>query len=196
MRRQLLVRLPSGSAISLALCLVLAACATPDATVGPGEPRGPIGVPASPPLPATVAPPASQDDARTRPEEEPLPDLDREDNVYFAQGSTDIDDAGRETIRQHAEKLKGNRRLVVTLIGHSTDLGSTEYKIALGQKRVDAVAEELRSAGAAAGQIRKRSYPSGKPAADRCSTEVCHQLDRRVELRYINLKTPPSRRVP
>ena len=186
---------PSGSAIALALCVILGACATPDAT---REPRGPLGGAVSPPLPATVAPPAPMGDAdaRVRPDEGPLPDLDRQDNIYFAQGSTSIDDAGRQTIRQHAEKLKGNRRLVITLIGHSTDLGSTEYKVALGQKRIDAVAEELRSAGAASAQIRKQSVPSGKSAADRCASEACHQLDRRVELRYIDLKTPPSRRVP
>ena len=135
-------------------------------------------------------------DAGARPEPQSLPDLDRRDNVYFLQGSSDIDNAGRETIRQHAEKLKGDRRLVVMLIGHSTDRGSTEYKVALGQKRVDAVAEELRSAGATSSQIRKQSYPSGKASKDRCATEACHQLDRRVELRYIDLKTPPSRRVP
>lgn len=196
MRRQNLTCSSFGRAIALGLCLVLAACATPDATVR--EPRGPLGGAAAPPLPATVAPPAAVDDtdARARPDEEALPDLDRRDNVYFSQGSTYIDDAGRETIRQHAERLKGDRRLVLMLIGHGTDRGSTEYKVALGQKRVDAVAEELRSAGATSSQIRKRSYPSGKSARDRCSTEPCHQLDRRVELRYIDLKTPPNRRVP
>lgn len=173
--------------------MILAACATTE------EPRGPLGGPAAPPAPAPVAPPTAvvEPESRARTVQEPLPELNRKDNVYFSQGSTAIDDAGRETIRQHAERLKNNRRLVVTLIGYSsTDGGSTEYKVALCQKRIDAVAEELRSAGAALGQIRKQSVPSGKSAADRCASEACHQLDRRVEMRYIDLKTPPSRRVP
>jgi outer membrane protein OmpA-like peptidoglycan-associated protein len=193
MRWQELIRSPSGSALSLILCLVLAACATPDG----GEPRGPLGGTGSPLPPAKVGPPVpGEDAARVQPDPGQLPGLDRRDNVYFSQGSSSIDEVGRETIRRHAEKLKGNRRLVVTLIGHSTDGGSMEYKVALGQKRVDAVAEELRSAGAAQGQIRKQSVPSGKSAGDRCASEACYQLDRRVELRYIDLKTPPSRRVP
>lgn len=182
-----------GFAVSLVLCLVLAACATPD------TPRGPLGGTAAPPPPVPVTPPApvKEPDRRVPADAQPLPDLNRKDNVYFLQGSTAIDDAGRETIRQHAERLKNNRRLVITLIGYSsTDGGSTEYKVALGQKRINAVAEELRSAGAAMGQIRKQSVPSGKSARDRCASEACHQLDRRVELRYIDLKTPPSRRVP
>jgi outer membrane protein OmpA-like peptidoglycan-associated protein len=193
MRWQELTRSPSGSALSLALCLVLAACATPDG----GEPRGPLGGTASPLPPAKVVPPVPGDDAaRVQPDQGSPPGLDRRDNIYFSQGSSSIDETGKETIRRHAEKLKGNRRLVVMLIGHSTDGGSTEYKVALGQKRVDAVAEELRSAGAARRQIRKQSVPSGKSAGDRCASEACDQLDRRVELRYIDLKTPPSRRVP
>lgn len=182
-----------GSAVSLVLCLVVAACATPD------TPRGPLGGTVSPPPAVPVPPrpaPVEEPDLRAQPAEGPLPDLNPKDNVYFAQGSTAIDDSGRETIRQHGERLKNNRRLVVTLIGHSTDRGSTEYKVALGQKRIDAVAEVLRSAGVASGQIRKQSVPSGKSARDRCASEACHQLDRRVELRYIDLKTPPSRRVP
>lgn len=187
-----MTRSSPGFAISLVFCLALAACATTE------ESRGPLGGTAAPPPPVPVTPPAPVEvPDRVPADAQPLPDLNRKDNVYFSQGSTAIDDAGRETIRRHAERLKNNRRLVITLIGYSsTDGGSTEYKVALGQKRINAVAEELRSAGAALGQIRKQSVPSGKSAADRCASEACHRLDRRVELRYIDLKSPPSRRVP
>lgn len=177
----------------LALCLVLAACATAEA------PRGPLGGPPVPsaPAPAPAMPAPAEAGGGARAVEEPLPDMNRRDNVYFAQGSSVIDQAGRETIRTHAERLKNDRRLVITLIGYnSTDGGSTEYKVALGQKRLEAVAVELKAAGAALGQIRKQSSPSPKSTAQRCASEACHQLDRRVELRYIDLKTPPSRRVP
>ncbi len=191
MRRRITDRSFLHRALSLSLCLALAACATSEA------PRGPLGGTATPALPAPVPLPAAEPDSSERATEEPLPDINQRDNVYFAQGSSVIDAAGREAIRQHGERLKGNRRLVVTLVGYSSsDGGSTEYKVALGQKRLDAVAGELKAAGAALGQIRKQSSPSGKSTAQRCASEACHQLDRRVELRYIDLKTPPSRRVP
>ena len=122
--------------------------------------------------------------------------FDRRNNVYFAQGSAEIDNAGRETLKLHAEKLKGDRRLAVTLISYPADRGSTEYKIALGQKRVDAVADELRAAGVGISQIRKQSYGAERANSDRCKTEACRQSDRRVELHYIDLKTSPTRRVP
>jgi outer membrane protein OmpA-like peptidoglycan-associated protein len=175
-------------ALVLALTITLAACATTETQ------RGPLGGTAAPPLPAPAPIPEPESPRVT---EEPLPDLNRRDNVYFAQGSSVIDAAGKDTIRQHADRLRNDRRLVITLIGYSSsDGGSTEYKVALGQKRLDAVAEELKAAGAALGQIRKQSYPSSKSGNPRCASEGCHQQERRVELRYIDLKTPPSRRVP
>jgi len=195
MRWQLLECGPFGAAAALLLALFVSGCATPEAPGEPREMRGPLGGPQPGTPPAPVAPGAAPE-VRVPPDEGPLPALNRRDNVYFSQGSAEIDTAGRETIRQHAERLKNNRQLIIMLVGHSTDRGSMEYKVALRQKRVDAVAEELRSAGAASGQVRKRSYPLDQPTVDRCATEACHQVDRRVELRYIDLKTPPSRRVP
>lgn len=190
MRRPMTARPFHARALSLGLCLALGACATTEA------PRGPLGGPPAPAAPAPAPAPAAPESSAPV-IEEPLPDLNRRDNVYFTQGSSVIDESGQQTIRQHAEKLKNDRRLVVTLIGYgAADGGSTEYKVALGQKRLDAVAAELKAAGAALGQIRKQTAPAGKSAAQRCANEACHQFDRRVELRYIDLKTPPSRRVP
>jgi len=180
----------------IALALTVAACSTPDAKVGSGN--GPLGLggPATAGKPAVTSA-ASEDSGaagRDGADSEDPPVFDRRNNIYFTQGSAAIDGAGRETIRQHAEKLKGDRRLTVTLIAYPADRGSTEYKIALGQKRVDAVAEELRTSGAASGQIRKQSY--GSQQAERCKTESCRQLDRRVELLYLGLKSPATRRAP
>jgi outer membrane protein OmpA-like peptidoglycan-associated protein len=190
MRWHLTVRSFPFRVLLVALTCALAACATTETQ------RGPLGGTVAPPLPQPAPAPVPEPEG-PRVTEEPLPDLNRDENVYFAQGSSVIDAAGKETIRRHADRLRNNRRLVVTLIGYgSSDGGSTEYKIALGQKRLDAVAEELKGAGAALGQIRKQSSPPNKSRNPRCASEGCHQQERRVELRYINLKTPPSRRVP
>ena len=191
-------RFAAARLVPVALALTIAACATPDAKDSSSD--GPLGVtkPSKAAEPARKAAPAEPGgtEASDRPEDEQLSVLDRRNNVYFAQGSAELDMAGRETLKQHAEKLKSDRRLMVTLISYPADRGSTEYKIALGQKRVDVVAEELRSAGVATSQIRKQSYASERANADRCKTEACRQSDRRVELRYIDLKTSPTRRVP
>jgi peptidoglycan-associated lipoprotein len=115
-----------------------------------------------------------------------VPPLDLENSIYFALGSIDIDDAGRTVIQRHAEKLKANRRVMVTLVGYTDHLGSREYNVALGQKRVTAVGQALLASGVSARQIRTRSYGYEKAAPAPCSNEACRRHLRRVELRYLN----------
>jgi outer membrane protein OmpA-like peptidoglycan-associated protein len=114
------------------------------------------------------------------------PRLDLESSVYFSLGSVDIDDAGWGVVRRHAEQLKSNPRLRVTLFGHTDHLGSREYNVALGQKRVAAVEKALRASGVPGRQIRKNSYGYEKATPSPCSTDACRQHLRRVELRYLN----------
>ncbi len=114
------------------------------------------------------------------------PRPDAADSVYFALGSVEIDDAGWAVVRRHAEKLKSNPRLRVTLFGHTDHLGSREYNVALGQKRVAAVEKALRASGVSGRQIRKNSYGYEKATPSPCSSDECRKHLRRVELRYVN----------
>jgi outer membrane protein OmpA-like peptidoglycan-associated protein len=193
-----LSRFAAARLLSVALALTVTACASPDGKVGAGD--GPLGVTkptkAQEPAPKTAPPAVGGAEGTEQPGDSAALLLDRRNNVYFAQGSAEIDGAGRETLRQHAEKLKSDRRLMVMLISYPADRGSTEYKIALGQKRVDSVADELRAGGVATSQMRKQSYGSERANSDRCKTEACRESDRRVELRYLDIKTAPTRRVP
>jgi peptidoglycan-associated lipoprotein len=115
-----------------------------------------------------------------------MPPLDHENSVYFGLASTRIDDAGRQVLRRHAAKLQADPKLTVTLSGYTDDLGSREYNVALGQKRVDAVEQELRALHVPAKQIRKRTYGYEKARPQRCVSEACRQSLRRVELNYID----------
>lgn len=112
--------------------------------------------------------------------------LDRENSVFFALASTVVDDAGREVLRRHAARLQSDPKLTVTLSGYTDDLGSREYNVALGQKRVDAVEQELRALRVPAKQIRKRTYGYEKARPQRCVNDTCRQSLRRVELSYTN----------
>lgn len=112
--------------------------------------------------------------------------LDRENSVFFALASTVVDDAGREVLRRHAARLQSDPKLTVTLSGYTDDLGSREYNVALGQKRVDAVEQELRALRVPAKQIRKRTYGYEKARPQRCVSDTCRQSLRRVELSYTN----------
>jgi peptidoglycan-associated lipoprotein len=112
--------------------------------------------------------------------------LDSDSAIFFALASTVVDDAGREVLRRHAARLQSDPRLTVTLSGYTDDLGSREYNIALGQKRVDAVEQELRALRVPAKQIRKRAYGYEKARPQRCASDACRQGLRRVQLEYTN----------
>lgn len=114
---------------------------------------------------------------------EALPTLDFTTNVYFAPASSEIDARGRGTLQSWAEKLKANRDLRVALTGHTDHLGSREYNISLGQKRVEEVYRELIGLGVWSRQIvRRTSYGSEGGRSGNCRSAECRQTLRRVEL--------------
>ncbi len=115
---------------------------------------------------------------------QPVSTLDYANNVYFTLRESAINDLGRETLARHAEKLKANPALQVTLIGHSDFLGSRAYDLAISEKRVEAVFEILRAAGVPKKQIRRMPLGIEKTDSARCQSDVCQQALRRVELSY------------
>lgn len=178
----------------LLAALLTAACASappaspPQAAAGAekaGRAAKPAERPATPRRPATPA---------SKPGETRTTVLDFENNVYFAVGSTRLDARGRSTLQPIGARLKAERELRVALTGHTDHLGSSEYNLALGQKRVDVVVRELIALGAWSRQIVQRtSYGNELGGEDDCRSEECRQADRRVELQLVggNEKTDP-----
>jgi outer membrane protein OmpA-like peptidoglycan-associated protein len=102
-------------------------------------------------------------------------------SVFFPARRTQVDALGKALLRRHAEQLKNNPDLVITLVGHVDSLGSRSYGLALAEERLDSVYQILRSLGVPRGQIRRIN--SGRGTVDlRCNTASCRQLARRVEL--------------
>ncbi|HUW37077.1 MAG TPA: OmpA family protein [Rhodocyclaceae bacterium] len=128
---------------------------------------------------------AAADDAADGTIEEFVPPLDYAHNVYFPLGSHALGSEAMAALKRHARRLNGNARLVVTLIGHTDDLGSREYNDALCLKRAKAVEQALLELGVSPRQIRIASrYGYEKSPAKPCRTEACRRALRRVELRY------------
>lgn len=107
---------------------------------------------------------------------------DTSNALFFGAGSAAISPEGKRMLQALAERLKENRRATITLIGHSDDTGSTEFDVAMAQRRVDAAATELQKAGLASRQIRRVSYGNESGASAPCSSEPCRQRERRVDL--------------
>ena len=132
---------------------------------------------------------AAKDDAG--PVNEVVPPLDYAHNVYFPLGSHALSGEAMIALKRHALRLNGNPRLVVTLIGHTDDLGSREYNDALCLKRAKAVEQALLGLNVSPRQIRIASrYGYEKSPAMPCRTEACRRALRRVELRYQELRYP------
>jgi outer membrane protein OmpA-like peptidoglycan-associated protein len=96
------------------------------------EPVSPVGKPTPPAVAEPEAP-------STTTETQVIASVKPENNVFFAQGSSAIDETGKATLRLHAERLKANPKTRVTLIGHAESFGSRAMSIAIADKRVSVV---------------------------------------------------------
>jgi peptidoglycan-associated lipoprotein len=70
-----------------------------------------------------------------------------------------------------------------TIEGHCDERGSTEYNIALGDKRATSVKSALVAAGVSASRIKTISYGKEKPFCME-SNEACWQQNRRGHFVY------------
>ena len=106
-----------------------------------------------------------------------------ENIIFFAAGSTSVDDAGNEKLRQHADRLKQLPKKRVTLTGYGDDQGSRNVNLAIAEQRLVAVSKALRAYGASPRQIRRNRIGGvKKPSA--CSSPDCRRRMSRVELVY------------
>ncbi|MFY7866066.1 peptidoglycan-associated lipoprotein Pal [Roseateles sp.] len=102
--------------------------------------------------------------------------------VLFDFDSYAVKDDYRGLIEAHAKRLNNDRKLALSLEGHTDERGGREYNLALGQKRAEAVAKSLSLMGVGAAQIEPVSFGKEKPAAQG-SDEAAWAKNRRVELK-------------
>ncbi|MDS4013498.1 MAG: OmpA family protein [Candidatus Accumulibacter sp.] len=164
-------------AVSAGLLVLLAGCANTDQAIHESRPAASV---------VTDQPTRSTTLTVGRGSLKPTPFAGEPDKrtVYFAFGEAAIDEEGGEVLRQNAQKLKEDSQLVVTLVGHTDNLGSPAYNLAVADKRVEAVSERLRSLGVARSQIRRLPVGSEHSSKIRCDGEACRRTMRRVELVY------------
>jgi len=99
-------------------------------------------------------------------------------DAYFDYDKADIRPDAREALQATANFLKGYPNARVTVEGHCDERGSTEYNLALGQRRANAVKEYLVSLGLPADHILTTSWGKEKPFCTE-SNETCWQQNRR-----------------
>ena len=103
--------------------------------------------------------------------------------VYFDFDSAEVRPESQAVIESNARSLAGNRRIITQLEGHTDERGSREYNIALGERRANAVRQNMVAMGVSPQQIRVVSYGEERPAAGG-PDEQSYALNRRVEIVY------------
>ncbi len=84
--------------------------------------------------------------------------------AYFDFDSFQVNEQAKEALRQNAEWLKSHPGSKVRIEGHCDERGTTEYNLALGEKRANAAKRYLVSLGIKRGRISTISYGKERPA--------------------------------
>jgi len=99
-------------------------------------------------------------------------------DAYFDFNKADIRSDARDALGRTADYLRNNPTIRATIEGHCDERGSTEYNLALGDRRASAVKQYLVSLGISADRLTTVSFGKEKPFCMQ-STEDCYQQNRR-----------------
>jgi peptidoglycan-associated lipoprotein len=172
----------------ISLTLLLAGCpkrpamtaATAPPPVPPPAAAPPTPAP-PPPAPAPVAPaPAAPPTAAPAPP--PAPPKEYRSNaalkqIFFAFDKSDIRPDDAKTLTASADYLKANPNQLVLIEGHCDERGTSEYNLALGERRAKAAMNFLVSRGIEASRITTISYGKERPVCTE-KNESCWSKNR------------------
>lgn len=104
-------------------------------------------------------------------------------SYYFDFNKYDVHSEDFPSIKVQADYLATHAKGQVLLAGNTDERGSREYNIALGNKRAQSTAAQLKADGVSANQITTVSYGAEKPVA-LGHDEAAWAKNRRVDLTY------------
>jgi len=104
-------------------------------------------------------------------------------DVFFDFDKADIRPDQQPAVQGNIDFLKQHPNMSFTIEGHCDERGSTEYNLALGDSRANAVKTALVQGGVNASNIKTISYGKEKPFCTE-STEQCWQTNRRGHFVY------------
>ena len=87
------------------------------------------------------------------------------DRVFFALDSSSISTEARATLDRQVEWMGRYPAVTVQLAGNCDERGTTEYNLALGQRRANAARDYLVARGVSSQRIRTISYGKERPTA-------------------------------
>lgn len=87
------------------------------------------------------------------------------DRVFYDFNSATVRSDGRATLDRQADWLAKYPTVRVQIAGNCDERGTTEYNLALGQRRANAAAGYLRAKGVAANRLDTISFGKDRPTA-------------------------------
>jgi peptidoglycan-associated lipoprotein len=148
--------LSSVTLVALILTFLFVGCAKeepPPPTVEP-PPR-----PAAPPPPPPSPPPPPPGPSISQ---QAFQEFQNQD-IYFDFDKYDLRTDARATLDRKASFLNQNSSVRVQIEGHCDERGTSEYNLALGERRANAAKQYLTTAGISAGRLSTISYGEERP---------------------------------
>jgi peptidoglycan-associated lipoprotein len=100
--------------------------------------------------------------------------------IYFEYDSFSLNSSSREALGMAAQWLKANTAQKIQIEGHCDERGTTEYNLALGERRASTVRDFLVGQGVSSTQVSTISYGEERPLA-MGSDEATWAKNRRAE---------------
>ena len=172
------------------IMVTAAACSkkVPPPAVAAAPPPPPPPPPAAPPPPPPPPPAPVAAAAAPRPlsedqifSQKSLDQLNAEkpmSDVFFDLDESDLRDGDRSVLQRDADWMKRWATTIVTVEGHADSRGSSEYNLALGNRRAMGVKDYLVSLGVPAGRVTVISKGKEQPFCTE-ESEGCWQQNRR-----------------
>lgn len=132
---------------------------------------------------ATTAPAATAEDANKPAQASDVAVTPPKHSVYFPFDVDAIQDADKEIIQAHGAYLGEHPERKARVEGNADERGSSEYNLALGQRRANNTKKALVLSGAKANQIEAISYGEEKPVATG-HDEASWAQNRRADINY------------
>jgi peptidoglycan-associated lipoprotein len=182
------VRVFAALVVAAAVTAGVTACAKKKPAPPPPAPAPAPAPPptAAPPPPPPPAPPAPRETPRTPTEDEvfaskSLTDLNNEkplSDSFFALDSFEVTEEAKAALQKDAEWMKRWSSTKVLIEGHCDSRGTSEYNLALGERRATAVRTYLTNLGIAADRLQIVSKGKEAPFCQE-ENESCWQQNRR-----------------
>ncbi len=109
--------------------------------------------------------------------------LAQQRSVYFEFDSYTVPEQYRNMVEMHSNYLSNNTNATVRIEGHADARGGSEYNLALGQRRSDAVGRMMTLMGVSSSQIETISFGKERPKATG-NTEADYAENRRADIVY------------